>query len=106
MESKYNRYISYRRKSLATSNKQDLAREGSLLWCSFNPPLVLLWCSFGGSEMARSGFEEDSEWYATANVCSHANEAGLIGSRFYVCGLMNLCSFSWASNRPLPIIRF
>ena len=51
MERKYNRYISNKRKNLATLNKQDLAREGSLLWYSFDAPLVLLWCSLGGSEI-------------------------------------------------------
>ena len=65
MESKYNRYISNKRKSLATSNKQDLAREGSLLWCSFDVPFV-----------ARSGFEGDSEWYAPANECGMEEEIG------------------------------
>lgn len=68
MESNYDRYISNKRKNLATSNKQDLAREGRLLWSSFGAPLVLLWCSFGGSEMVWSGFEEDSERCAPSNV--------------------------------------
>ena len=42
MESKYNRYISSKRKSLATLNEQGFANEGSLLWSSFSVPLVLL----------------------------------------------------------------
>lgn len=94
MESYYNRYISSKRKNLATLNKQDLAREGSLLRCSFSPPLEFLWWLGDDSEWVRRILEGDSEWYAPANVCSRANEAGLIGSRFYVCGLMNLCPFS------------
>ena len=90
MESYYNRYISNKCKSLATSNKHELASEGSLLWCSFDAPLMLLWCSFDGSKVARSGFldepsgkaerEGDSEWFAPANVCGKGDEAGFVAS--------------------------
>ena len=90
MESYYNRYISNKRKNLATSNKQDLAREGSLLWCSFSVPLVLLWCSFGGSEMIRSGFEEYSKWYAPANVCGKGMKLGIVTSQRYVQERVNV----------------
>ena len=77
MESKYNRYISNKRKSLATSNKQGFSSEGG----SFGAPLVLLWCSFGGSEWIRRRFEGDSEWYATANVCGKGMKLGIVTSR-------------------------
>ena len=53
MESKYNRYISNKLKSLATLNNQDHAREGSLLWCYFDAPLMLLWWLGDGPEWIR-----------------------------------------------------
>lgn len=48
---------------------------GRLAIAIIGAPLV---CSFGGSEMARSVFEEDSEWFAPANVYGKGNEASFV----------------------------
>lgn len=74
------------------------------LYPSFGAPLVLLWSPYGESEDARyihGGSLEssrrclgaDTEVYALGNIGGVANEAGFNGSRTYVHGRMNLCSF-------------
>lgn len=75
-----------------------------LFYPSFGAPLVLLWAPYGESEDARyihGGFSEPSrkchgaltEVYASGNIGGVANEAGFNGSRTYVHGRMNLCSY-------------
>ena len=75
-----------------------------LLYPSFGAPLVLLWSPYGesedarhilggSSELSRRCYGARSEVYVLGNIGGVANEAGFNGSRTYVHGRMNLCSY-------------